>query len=101
MIKDNTYATVLSDTEFIRCTLAEGNFCKLNTGLYHADMNQCCVTTIFFNDIDRISKYCKVAVNSITCPKVNYLDQGHWAISIERPTQMEIKCEDHSHVKTL
>ena len=61
--KDNKYATVLSDTEFIRCTLAEGYFFNLNTGLYHVDANQCRVTSIFFKDSDRISKYCKVAIN--------------------------------------
>ena len=30
-----------------------------------------------------------------------YLDQGLWAISVEEPVLMEVKCEDHSHVKTL
>ena len=29
------------------------------------------------------------------------MDEGYWAISIETPFQMEIKCKDHSHVKTL
>ena len=40
--KDNKYATLLTDTEFITCTLAEGYFCNLNTGLYHIDTNQWC-----------------------------------------------------------
>ena len=29
------------------------------------------------------------------------MDQGHWAILVETPIQTEIKCEDHSHIKTL
>ena len=90
-----------SDTEFIRCILAEEHFCNLNTGLYHVDTNQWCVTAMFFKDNDKISKYCRVPVNNIRGPQANYLDQCHWAISIEMPTQVEIKCEDHSHVKTL
>ena len=49
--KDNKYATILYDTEFIRCTLADGHFCDLNTGLYHVDTNQWCVTAIFFSKI--------------------------------------------------
>ena len=99
--KDNKCATILSDMEFIRCTLADGHFCDLNTGLYHVDPNQWYITAMFFKDNDKISTYCKVAINNITGPQASYLDQGHWAISIEKPTPMEIKCEDQSHVKTL
>ena len=96
--KDNKYATLLTDTEFITCTLAEGHFCNLNTGLHHIDTNQWCVTAKFFKDNDRINKYCKVEINKITGPQANYLDKGHWAIFVETITQMEIKCEDHTHV---
>ena len=46
--KDNIYATILSDTEFIKCTLADGYFCDLNTGIYHVDTNQWCITAMFF-----------------------------------------------------
>ena len=73
----------------------------LNTGLYHVDTNRWCVIAIFFKDNKKINTYCRVAINNITGPQANYLDQGNWAISIETPIQMEIKCEDHSHVKTL
>ena len=34
-------------------------------------------------------------------PQAHYLDQGLWAISVETPIPMEVKCKDHSHVKTL
>ena len=74
--KDNKYATILSDMEFIRCTLADGHFCDLNTGLYHIDTNQWCVTTMFFKDNDKISTYCRVAIHNINGPQANYLDQG-------------------------
>ena len=97
--KDNKYATTLSNTKFIRCTLADGHFCNLNTGLYHADTYQWCVTTIFFKDNDKISTYCRVAINNIIGPQATYLDQGYFAISVETPIKMEIKCEDHRHVK--
>ena len=35
--KDNNYATILSDTEFIKCTLAQGQFFNLNTALHHIE----------------------------------------------------------------
>ena len=38
--KDNKYATILSDIEFIRYTLEDGHFCGLNTGLYHIDTSK-------------------------------------------------------------
>ena len=98
---DNKYATILSDMEFIRCTLADGHFCDLNTGLYHSDTNQWCVTAMFFKDNDKINTYCRVSIHNITRPQANYLDQGLWAISVVTLTPMEIKCEDHGHVKTL
>ena len=60
--KDNKYATILTDMEFIRCTLAEGHFCDFNTGLYYVDTNQWCVTA---KDNDKISTYCRVAINNI------------------------------------
>ena len=86
--RDNKYATILSHAEFIKCTLAEGHFWNLNIGLSHVDTTQWCVTALFFKDNDRISKYCKLAVNNITGPQANYLDQGHWAISLDKSTQM-------------
>ena len=83
--KDNKYATTLSDTELIRCTLANRHFCNLNTSLYHADTNQWYVTAMFFKDNDKISAYCRVAIKNITGLQATYLDQGHWAISVETP----------------
>ena len=99
--KDNKYDTILSDTEFIRCTLADGHFCDLNTGLYHIDTNQWCVIVMFFKNNDKISTYCRVSIHNITGLQPNYLDQGLWAISVVTNTPMEMMCEDHSHVKTL
>ena len=87
--------------EFIQCTLADGHFCALNTGLYQVDMHQWCVTALFYKDNDKINNYCKLAFSNITGPQANYLDQGLWAISVEEPVLMEVKCEDHIHVKTL
>ena len=83
VMKDNNYATLLTDTELITCTLAEGHFCNLNTGLYHINTNQWCVTAMFFKDNDRINKYCKVENNNVTDPQANYLDKGHWTISVK------------------
>ena len=53
--KDNKYADVLPDTEFIQCTLADGHFCTLNTGLYHIGRSQWCVTALFSKDNDKIN----------------------------------------------
>ena len=99
--KDNKYATILSDTEFIRCTLADRHFCDLNTGLYHIDTSQWYVPALLFKDNDKISNCCRLALYNITGPQANYPDQGLWAISVETPISMEIKCEYYSHVKTL
>ena len=99
--KDSRYAAVLSEMEFIQCTLADRHFCTLNTGLYHIDTSQWCVTALFFKDDDKIDIYCRLALSSITGPRGNYLDQGLWAISVEEPVPMEVRCEDHSHVQTL
>ena len=99
--KDDKYAAILSDMEFIQCTLADGHFCALNTGLYQIDMSQWCVTVLFFKDNDKIDNHCRLALSNITGPQANYLDQGLWAISVKEPVPMEVKCKDHSHVKTL
>ena len=75
LTRDNKYATILSDTEFIKCYLAEGPSCNLNTGLYHVDTTQWYVTAMHFKDNDRIPKYCKLAAINITGPQANYLDK--------------------------
>ena len=56
---------------------------------------------IFLRDSNKINKQCKLAITNISSPQANYLDQGDWVISVKEPTQMEIKCTDHAHVKTL
>ena len=99
--KVDKYTTILSDTEFIQHTLADGHFCALNTGLYHVDISQWYVTALFFKDNDKIDNFCRLALSNITGPQASYLDQGLWAISVEKPVPMEVKCKDHSHVKTL
>ena len=98
--KDNKFAVILSDKEFIKCTLTDRHFCTLNTGLYHVNTSQWCVTALFFKDNNKISDHCRVTLHNITGPKAHYLDQGLVAISVETPIPMEVKCEDHSHIKT-
>ena len=44
--QDNKYATILSDTEFIKCTLAQGHFCNLKTALNHIESNPMCLTAL-------------------------------------------------------
>ena len=74
--KHDKYATILSDTEFIQCTLADRHFCALNTGLYHIGIGQWCVTAPFFKDTDKIDNFCRLALSHITGSQANYLDQG-------------------------
>ena len=56
---------------------------------------------MYSNDDKFIIKYCSLEISNITRPTANYLDQGSWAISVEKPTQMEIRCTAHTHVKTI
>ena len=83
--KDNKYAAVLSDTEFTKCTLVDRHFCTVNTGLYHIDTSQWCVTALFFKDNDKISDHCRLTLYNITGPQAHYLNQGLWVISVETP----------------
>ena len=101
VMKDNKYATILSETEFIKCTLAQGHFCNLNTALNHIDSNLMCLTAIFLKDKNKIKNQCKLSVTNITGPQANYLDWGNWVISVNDPTQMEIRYSDHTHIKTF
>ena len=59
-----------------------------------------CVTALFFKNSDKIDNFCRLALSNITGLQANYLDQCLWVISVEEPVQMEVKCEDHNHVKT-
>ena len=87
--------------EFILCTLADGHFCALNTGLYHIGTGQWCVTALFFKDNDKINNHCRLALDNITRLQAHYLDQDLWSVSVATPIPMEVKCKDCSHIKTL
>ena len=71
--KDNKYATLLADTELLTCTLAEGYFCSLNSGLYHVDNNKWCVTALLFKDSNKINIFCMVEMANITGPQAKLL----------------------------
>ena len=99
--KDNNYVSILTEAEFIQCTLAQGHFCNLNTALYHIDYSNWCLVAMFLKENNRKNKDCKLSVTNITGPQAIYLDQGLWAISVEKPTQMEIRCSKVTQVKSL
>ena len=54
------------------------HFCTLNTGLYHIDTSQWCVTALFFKDNNKIRNQCRLALFNTTGPQAHYLDQGLW-----------------------
>ena len=99
--QDRNYVTILTESEFIQCTLAQGCFCSLNTALYHIDYSKWCLADMFLKDNDRIHKYCTLTMTNITGTQAMYLDQGSWAISVEKSTQMEIRCPQVTQVKSL
>ena len=99
--KDNNYVSILTEAEFIQCTLVQGHFCSLNTALYHIDYSNWCLVAMFLKENNRINKDCKLSVTNITGPQAIYLDQGLWAISVKKPTQMEIRCPKVTQVKSL
>ena len=45
--KDNKYASLLTDSESITCTLAAGHFCSLSTGLYNVDNFKWCILSLY------------------------------------------------------
>ena len=67
--KDNNYVSILTEAEFIQCTLAQGHFCSLNTVLYHIDYSNWCLVAMFLKENNRINKDCKLSVTNITGPQ--------------------------------
>ena len=66
--QDRNYVTILTESEFIQCTLAQGHFCRLNTPLYHIDYSKWCLAAMFLKDNDRINKYCTLTMTNIYWP---------------------------------
>ena len=56
---------------------------------------------MFLKQDNRINKDCQLTVANITGLQAIYLDQGLWAISIDKPMQMEIRCPKVTQVKSL
>ena len=99
--KDDSYLTILTEAEFIECTLAQGHFCSLNSALYHIDYSKWCLVALFLKQDIRVYKDCQLSMTNISGPQAIYLDQGSWTISVEKPTQMEIRCPKITQVKSL
>ena len=99
--KDQKYFAILPESNFIRYSLAAGHFCNIDNALYYANSSTWCLPGMYSKDDNLIKKYCSLEISNITGPTVNYLDRGSWAISVDKPTQMEIRCTAHTHVKTL
>ena len=57
--KDDSYVTILTEAEFIECTLAEGHFCGLNSALYHIDYSKWCLVPMFLKQDIRVTKDCQ------------------------------------------
>ena len=56
---------------------------------------------MFLKQDNRMNKDCQLTVTNITGPQTIYLDQGLWAISVDKPTQMEIRCPKVTQVISL
>ena len=67
--KDNSYVTILTEAEFIQCTLAQGHFCSLNTALYHIDYSKWCFAAVFLKQNGQINEYCPLPITNITGPQ--------------------------------
>ena len=90
--KDNKYASLLTDSEFITCTLAAGHFSSLSTGLYNIDNSKWCLLSLYLTNNKKIVNNCRVDVNNITGPQAGYLDKDLWTIAVSEPIEMEIQC---------
>ena len=56
---------------------------------------------MFLKDKGGIDEHCKLEMVNISGPSITYLDKGNWAISLDKPTQMDIICPDHTKVESL
>ena len=92
--KDKKYFAILTESNFIKCTLAAGHFCNIDNALYHAYSSTWYLPAMYSKDVKLINKQCSLEISNITGPTANYLDQDSWIISVEKPIQMEIRCKD-------
>ena len=54
--KNNKYTTLLTNSEFITCTLATGHFYSLSTGLYNIDNSKWCILSLYLKNNKKIVK---------------------------------------------
>ena len=45
--KGQKYFAILSESNFIRCTMAAGHFCNIDNALYHVDSSTCCLPAMY------------------------------------------------------
>ena len=99
--KDRNYVTLLSEAEFVECTLATGDFCSLKNALYHARNSDLYLSSLFLRNDKLIERNCKLSITDFTKPQAIFLDQSHWVISVKDTDQMKISCNSHTHVITI
>ena len=71
--KDQKYFAILTESNFIRCTLAAGNFCNIDNALYNADSSTWCLPASYSKNDNLINTYCSLEISSITGPTAKYL----------------------------
>ena len=64
--KYQKYFAILTESDFIRCTLAAGHFCNIDNAPYHAESSTWCLPAMYSKDDKLINKYCSLQISNIT-----------------------------------
>ena len=95
--KARTKLVLLNGGEIKACTTTTMGFCSIKSPLYPMYANEFCVTALFRNQPEKVRRHCQVKVKlNTTLPQAEYISEGRWMVSTQRPLTFNVLCPDSS-----
>ena len=95
--KARTKFVLLNGGEIKACTTTTVGFCSMRSPLYPMYANEFCVTALFKNQPELFKHHCQVKVKlNTTLPQADYISEGRWMVSTQRPLTFNVLCPDGS-----
>ena len=79
---DKQYISFPLNMDIMTCQVSNGQFCHFNSPIYAADTSNSCSYILFYQDKNKINKFCILSVTNQMNDEAININDCFWAISI-------------------
>ena len=91
---DRTKFITISETERIKCSLPDINYCPLADPVYPVGRHQSCSLSLFINQTNKLPQVCGITLRRTQLPLAYHISKGQWVISLSSPETITKLCAD-------